>query len=247
MRHAGPTPLCTSLPRLFSGSLLSTLGLLTFLSLALLPWPSDVLAQLPASAQQLIERAQKRFDNDTATLVSDWLQLQTELAAGTTELQLEKTNNFFNRRLRFEDDIDIWQQHDYWATPFETMNKRAGDCEDFAIAKYVTLRRLGVSDDKLRLIYVRARIGGPHSSLSQAHMVLGYFSSASADPLILDNLIDDIRPGSRRPDLSPVFSFNGTGLWVGGASTPSAASTARLSRWRDLLSRMQAEGVELQP
>lgn len=211
----------------------------------LLLWPALAHAGLPAAALQLVERARARYDSRTATLVADWLQLQDGLASADIATQLEKVNGFFNRRLRFADDIDIWRQQDYWATPFETMSKRAGDCEDFAIAKYITLRRLGISDDRLRLIYVRARIGGAHSSISQAHMVLGYFPSAEADPLILDNLISDIRPGQRRPDLSPVFSFNSAGLWVGAANNPSADPTARLSRWRDLFTRMKADGLEL--
>lgn len=247
MPRAGSTPLRARCPGLLSGLLVLALWLLSLLSPGATFWLDNALAQLPATSQRLIEQAQARYGNATAAMVSDWLELQAGLEGSEPALQLEKINSFFNRRLRFEDDIDIWQQADYWATPLETMSKRAGDCEDFAIAKYVSLRRLGVGDEQLRLIYVHARIGGPQSSISQAHMVLGYFASPDADPLILDNLIDDIRPGSRRPDLSPVFSFNSAGLWVGGASNSSADPSARLSRWRDLLSRMQAEGVELQP
>ena len=166
-------------------------------------------------------------------------------ARGLEELeQLQLVNDFFNQRVRFADDIDIWGLPDYWATPLETLGKGAGDCEDFTIAKYMSLRELGISNDRLRLIYVRAAIGGPSSGVSQAHMVLGYYPTPTADPLILDNLIDEIRPGSRRPDLSPIFSFNSEGLWVGGASASSADPTARISRWRDVLERMRREGLQ---
>ena len=121
----------------------------------------------------------------------------------------------------------------------------AGDCEDFAIAKYASLLVAGVSSERLRLIYVRARIGGPQSSLSQAHMVVGYYPTPDAEPLILDNLVGEIRPAGRRPDLFPVFSFTSEGLWVQGATTSSADPTARLSRWRSVLQRMRDEGLEL--
>src|SRR5690606_30742628 len=85
--------------------------------------------------------------------------------------QLKKINEFVNRKIRiFDDDIKIWGKSDYWATPLEALGKEAGDCEDYSIAKYLFLRELGVSNDKLRLIYVRAQVGGPHSKIFQAHM-----------------------------------------------------------------------------
>ena len=72
-------------------------------------------------------------------------------------------------------------------------------------------------------------------------MVLGYYPTPDAIPLILDSLINTIEPANKRPDLRPVFSFNSEGLWVGNQST-QADPTARLSRWRDLLARVNAEG-----
>jgi len=101
---------------------------------------------------------------------------------------------------------------------------------------------MGVPNAKLRMIYVRARIGGAGSTKSEAHMVLGYYANPADEPMVLDNLITTIRPASSRSDLSPVFSFNNEGLWVSGAATSSADPTARLSRWRDVLERMRQEG-----
>ena len=182
---------------------------------------------------------------ETGQQVSEWVRMLGEVSVLPPEQQLERTNTFFNRQLRFEDDLEIWKIKDYWATPIESLSRRAGDCEDFAIAKYVTLRLLGIPDDKLRLIYVRAQIGGSSSRVSQAHMVLGYFETPTADPLVLDNLTGEVRPATRRPDLTPVFSFNSAGLWVAGANTSTADPTTRLSRWRDVLARMQREGLTL--
>jgi predicted transglutaminase-like cysteine proteinase len=132
----------------------------------------------------------------------------------------------------------VWRQEDYWASPLEFMGRAAGDCEDYAISKYMTLLSMGVPKEKLRMIYVRARTGGA----SVAHMVLGYYPSPAEEPLILDNLITSVRLASQRSDLAPVFSFNSDGLWVGGATASSADPTARLSRWRDVLERMRQEG-----
>ena len=126
----------------------------------------------------------------------------------------------------------------------ETIGLGAGDCEDFSIAKYASLKALGLPVSQMRLIYVRARVGDPSRGIVQAHMVLGFYATPTAEPLILDNLVGDIRPASQRPDLYPVFSFNGEGLWVGGAASSSADPTMRLSRWRDLLARMRDDGLE---
>ncbi len=189
--------------------------------------------------------AAQKHGAETGKVVAEWILMQDDVRPAPHSEQLERINTFFNRRLSFEDDLVIWRTKDFWATPFESMSRKAGDCEDFAIAKYITLRLLDVPDEKLRLIYVRAQIGGASSGISQAHMVLGYFETPTSDPLILDNLTGEIRPASRRPDLSPVFSFNSAGLWVAGANTSTADPTARLSRWRDVLARMQAEGLSL--
>ncbi|MDX5446132.1 MAG: transglutaminase-like cysteine peptidase [Zoogloeaceae bacterium] len=189
--------------------------------------------------------ARERYGAQTENRVADWRALLAETRELDVDTQLTRINTFFNRTIRFSDDIVVWQQDDYWASPLETMGRGSGDCEDFTIAKYTSLRLLGVPDEQLRLIYVRARLGGPSSTLSQAHMVLGYYPSPDAEPLILDNLIGDILPASRRSDLQPVFSFNSAGLWVGGASRSSADPTARLSRWSRVLERMRTEGITL--
>ena len=99
---------------------------------------------------------------------------------------------------------------------------------------------MGVPANKLRFIYVRARIGGPASSSQVAHMVLGYYETPNAVPLVLDSLISTILPATQRRDLTPVFSFNADGVYVDGKP---AAPVDRLSRWRDLLQRMEREGI----
>ena len=176
-----------------------------------------------------------------------WIQLLRELVDKDIYNQISSINDFFNRRIIFAEDIDIWNVNDYWATPLETLGRRHGDCEDFAIAKYVSLRLLGVSDEKLRLIYVSARIGGMFSQVNQAHMVLGYYPQPESEPLILDNLLSEIRPASQRSDLLPVFSFNSNGLWVAGSGATATDSSSRLSRWRDVLARIQNDGLTLDP
>jgi predicted transglutaminase-like cysteine proteinase len=195
------------------------------------------------------------FDKLAATLTQRWgdaslvkFKIWRTMLANTSDLndldRLKRTNDFFNRQLRFAEDAEIWGQPDYWATPMESLGKGSGDCEDFAIAKYFTLRESQVEPAKLRLVYVRASTGSATSTTtSQAHMVLAYYAQPDAEPLILDNLVNDIRPASRRPDLVPVFSFNSEGVF--SSDTLMRVGNGRLSRWEDLLKRARIEGFDL--
>jgi predicted transglutaminase-like cysteine proteinase len=191
------------------------------------------------------QKMAQRFGQDRVALSQQWERMLLALN-GLSELEkLTRVNQFFQNNVRFKSDLALWGVSDYWASPLETLGKGFGDCEDYAIAKYISLRFAGIDDSKLRLIYVRARIGGPHSSVFEPHMVLGYYAEPQSEPLILDNLIGSVNLASERSDLSPVFSFNSEGLWAGHLGSNQAASspTARLSRWRDVLERMQGEGV----
>jgi predicted transglutaminase-like cysteine proteinase len=169
-----------------------------------------------------------------------WRNQVAKLQSGTDAEKLQRVNDFFNQRLRYGEDRDIWGQEEYWATTLESLRVGAGDCEDYVIAKYFTLQELGVAVEKLRFTYVRAVRGPGDDPRGVAHMVLSYYASAEAEPLVLDILVTDIRRASERPDLRPVFNFNAHGIWGAGHVTPRPID--RFSRWKDLLMRMQAEG-----
>jgi len=192
--------------------------------------------------ESLREQMLARFGPARLPLLQAW-QAQLDSAKKLPEPEkLKRINDFFNRNITFGEDITIWNQTDYWATPLETVGRGAGDCEDFAIVKYYSLRQLGVPVSKMRLIYVKAMQGGNQ----RAHMVLAYYASPSAEPLVLDNLDPVIKPASRRPDLTPVFSFNSQGIYAGAAGNAAAGAggPGKLSRWEDLIRRARAEGFE---
>ncbi len=182
-----------------------------------------------------------RFGPGSTALFRDWKKNITDGTGLGESEKLRRINAFFNRHIHFEDDTTAWNQADYWATPLETLARGQGDCEDFAIAKYYSLLELGVPMAKLRLVYVRARLDGPAGPTLQAHMVLAYYATPNADPLVLDNLKGEIRPASARTDLTPVFSFNSEGLWHG---TGNQSGRSSLSRWQDLLQRARLEGFK---
>ena len=193
------------------------------------PWASDAL--------RMAQAAQRQGPRAVAALPA----LQALLQQGTSgddEAQLNAVNAFFNRRIAFTEDSEVWGQADHWASPLEVLGQGRGDCEDYAIAKYFTLLAMGMPVSRLRLVYVRAQVGAD----TQAHMVLAYYALPNAEPLILDNLITTVRPASRRPDLVPVFSFNSDGLWQGVGGQSAGDPQARLSRWREVMAKARAEG-----
>jgi predicted transglutaminase-like cysteine proteinase len=154
--------------------------------------------------------------------------------------KLEKVNEFFNE-LEFVNDIDHWGKEDYWATPLQMLTSNGGDCEDFSIAKYFTLREMGIPAERMRLTYVKAL------ELDQAHMVLTYYASPDAVPLVLDNLVADILPSSERKDLLPVYSFNGNGLWLAKSrgTDQRIGPSSRLSRWKEVIAKISGEQIPL--
>lgn len=197
-----------------------------------------------------LERVQSVFSQKYGAgalpILNGWLGMVDGLKDSKSDEKTKRTNEYINRKVVWSDDQKIWGQPDYWATPLETLGKLTGDCEDFAIIKYYTLISEGVPISKLRLVYVKAKNGNTPTGgvADQAHMVLAYYPSPDSEPMIMDNLITEIRPASRRPDLEPVFSFNSEGVYSGATSKDDQSGTAKLSRWQDLLQRAKNEGFE---
>ena len=197
---------------------------------------------LPSAAWDaaLMQAAAQRLGPRAVALVPPLQAMLNAAHAMSDADRLRTVNQFFNQRIAWRTDMDVWGVDDYWATPLEALDKGQGDCEDYAIAKYASLLAAGTAPDRLRLVYVRAQL--PNQTAAQAHMVLAYYGDAGAEPLILDNLRPEVLPASRRPDLAPVFSFNAAGLWAGTGEQRAGDPLVRLSRWREVWSKTREEG-----
>jgi len=212
----------------------------------------SLVAALLVAAQQMTNRlsiefltleteVKSKFGEERASVVNELAETLASLRNESDEKKLIGVNAFFDKHIDYALDAEVFNEKDYWATPSELLGHSRGDCEDFAIAKYVALLHLGVASEKLRLIYVKARIG--RSRITQAHMVLGYYDMPSSDPLVLDSLVSNVLPGSQRTDLIPVFSFNDSGIWQPGQVNQASNSISRLSKWRNVIERMKQEGI----
>lgn len=186
-------------------------------------------------SERLVEQYSQRFRNPQARArLEAWKRFATERKGrNLRELdQLAAVNTFLNR-VPFIDDEKHWNAPDYWATPAETIASNGADCEDFSIAKYFLLKELGVPVSRMRLVYVKSL------RLNQAHMVLAWYATPGADPLVLDNLEDSVRPASQRTDLVPVYSFNDEEVWV--EVRGRIGSPRQIRNWSALLERLEQE------
>jgi predicted transglutaminase-like cysteine proteinase len=165
-------------------------------------------------------------------------KLLAELDGRSITHQLIEVNRFFNQ-FEYQEDNIHWGEKDYWATPSEFLGTQKGDCEDFVIAKYFALRKLGVPDERLYLTYVKAL------KQNVAHMVLSYFPTPSSIPKILDNYNPMIVSADKRKDLLPVYSFNAKSLFLSNASAGLGRSLPtnkiKNSKWKKLLADIQKE------
>ena len=184
--------------------------------------------------------ARERYGAEAAERMMHWRDLIQRLYAENEELKVELVNRFFNQ-IPNRTDEQVWGRRDYWATPVELLGRNAGDCEDFALAKYFTLRAVGVANDRLRITYVRAWI--ETEKRMESHMVLAYYPFADADPLILDNLVPEVLSASSRADLSPTMGFNAEGLWSAKqrGQYGRMGEVSSIAHWNELLARMRQE------
>jgi predicted transglutaminase-like cysteine proteinase len=185
-------------------------------------------------SERLMDAYTRRFGPAARGRLEKWKRYAAERKSSQlaeTEL-LREVNRTLNG-IRFIDDQTHWGEEDYWATPAESVGSNGGDCEDFSIAKYFLLKELGIPIAKLRMTYVKA------TKLDQPHMVLAYYARPDAEPLVLDNLEDTVRPASQRPDLVPVYSFNDEEVWI--EMRGRSGSPRQIRNWNLLMERLDRE------
>ncbi len=182
---------------------------------------------------EMQKKVESRYGKKAAENIVEWRELLDDIANEDVEEKLYQVNRYFNR-FKFVDDIEHWRTTDYWATPIEFISTGAGDCEDYSIAKYFSLRELGIPEENLRLMYVTAL------RQRQPHMVLAYYPTPKSIPLVLDNINKRILPANKRRDLAPVYSFNGNGLWTAKSmgTGKKLRGSGPMKLWDDMIDRL---------
>lgn len=185
---------------------------------------------------EVVDWVEKKYGARARHRVELWKALIEQNDDQSERSKIDLVNDFFNE-LPFDSDRRLWGKEDYWATPIEALARDGADCEDYSIAKYFTLRALGVSEEKMRITYVKAL------ELNQAHMVLTYYEEPGAVPLVLDNLKERVLLATQRRDLAPVYSFNADGLWLAKnrGEGRKVGTSSNIGLWQELKARMKKE------
>ena len=180
-------------------------------SLTGLPQWTRVLAVMQAEDPAFNQCIASAVDCATPVL-KNWRKIITSAKGLSRRDKLVAVNNFFNR-WPYKLDTEIYGLSEYWATPREFMT-RSGDCEDFSIAKYFALRKLGFSRDEMRIVILMDEIRGI------GHAVLAVYEGNGI--LILDSLSNLILSHSRYKHYVPQYSMNESTRWahIGGFKKP---------------------------
>jgi predicted transglutaminase-like cysteine proteinase len=172
-------------------------------SLAALPRWQDALARIEAERPTYEACAADATACPSRSAIAWEAMLRSQEGRPLRE-QITAVNRFVNQ-WPYRTDAENYGVSDYWAAPLEFL-ARSGDCEDYAIAKYVSLRRLGVEPERLRIVVLRDVLRDlPHAVLS-VHL--------DGDVLILDNVTDAVLPHGRIAHYSPYYSVNEASRWV---------------------------------
>ena len=164
-------------------------------SLNSLPKWTDVIAR---NSQDPIFQLERYFNRTTT-----WASLRDKASGKTPMQQLQLINEFWNK-WKYIDDRSNWNMRDYWAIPAQFL-KKSGDCEDYAIAKYFTLKELGFDPHTLRIVVLK------NTFTNEDHAVLAVY--LNGDVFILDNLSPIVLSHKRISQYAPQVSVNEFQSW----------------------------------
>ncbi len=146
----------------------------------------------------------KLEDRPERPVLKEWFALLTQLRDKPRLTQLQQVNSFINQKPYILDSVN-YGVDDYWAVVREFM-ALSGDCEDYSISKFFSLRQLGFPADSLRIVILQ------DTNLGIAHAVLAVAHEGGA--LILDNQTNEIMPDQRIIHYTPLYSVNEQQWWL---------------------------------
>jgi predicted transglutaminase-like cysteine proteinase len=145
--------------------------------------------------------------------LAQWQALVAEVAGLEPRAVLERVNAVINRHPYIPSQRN-WGETNYWETPFEFLRK-SGQCQDYAVAKYLLLRAAGMPADQLRIVVLRDEALGLDHAVTVAYV--------DGEALLLDNQIRNVVPAAGVHHYRPYYSINEQGWWLHGARAHYAA------------------------
>jgi predicted transglutaminase-like cysteine proteinase len=178
---------------------------------------TDMLARAEAERQDAQHVCASRYDSHCVP--SEWQGLIDRMRGLDLRQQIEMANSAMNHHPYVPTSVN-WHRSMYWESPFEFL-RMGGQCQDYAIAKYLLLRAAGVPADAMRMVVLR------DAAISLDHAVLAVY--VNGEPVLLDNLRSDIVPARNVSYYHPYYSINEDGWWshFGGQAMTHVAANYR--------------------
>jgi len=133
-----------------------------------------------------------------------FLAIVDQARARDGRARLGEINRAINLAIRPVSDLAQYGEIDVWSSPLSTLRRGAGDCEDYAIAKYVALRQAGIAADDLRILIFRDTIRGEDHAVAAARL--------NGRWLLLDNRRMAMVEDADARSLRPLFVIDGSGI-----------------------------------
>ncbi|QDF28246.1 transglutaminase-like cysteine peptidase [Halarcobacter anaerophilus] len=159
-------------------------------------------------SEKKLQKITSKYGQKARKRVELWNEIMQEAKSKDILHKLKDINDFWNK-IKYQEDIIVWQKKDYWTTPLEFLSVGAGDSEDYAIAKYFSLRKLGIPRSKLKITSVI--LTNPekrYRSRREPHLVLAYYHKPGATAIVLDNINKKLKLATKRTDLIPLYTNN---------------------------------------
>ena len=196
-------------------------GLVTFRAPEGLLWVKwrKLSAELKAEAG-VLSQCQADMAHCPSPAAQKYLALIAESRKLPDRAKIDRINRAINAAVSYASDSDQHGVPDLWTAPLATLSAGQGDCEDYAIAKYVALREAGISTDNLRILLVHDRIAREH------HAVAGVRQNGRW--LLLDNRHDVLLERKDAWHFTPLFALDqqGVNLFAAPYGKPPAVAGA---------------------
>jgi predicted transglutaminase-like cysteine proteinase len=134
----------------------------------------------------------------------NFLAIVAEGRAQNGRVRIGVINRAINLAIEPTSDLAQWGTPDKWSAPLETFTTGKGDCEDYAIAKYVALTAAGVAARDVRLIVVR------NTAAQEDHAVVAVHIDDRW--IVLDNRWLTLVEDREMPQVVPLFVLDDTGV-----------------------------------
>jgi predicted transglutaminase-like cysteine proteinase len=193
-------------------------GLFTFRAPDSVLWRKWRGVEADIASEKLVLDACRANAERCPPYAAQFLRLVKAVTSKSGRAQLEEANQGVNAAIRYVSDLAQFGELDRWSAPLASFATAKGDCEDYAIAKYVALHEAGFPESEMRLLLVRDRTVRLDHAVLAAHL--------DGRWLILDNRWSELREDSGTLNFTPLFAINHAGVFLFAAPYAKAQPLA---------------------